>query len=119
MRYLVTKGKNFDPPDLPYRQNLQRYSSTRGGTPLVVARQLPSGRGIPITLKGPSQLGECCGALIWFSTSVRLGPDPGFPSTFDEGGSAFGCGHSWMKLTEVWTRGESRWVSGGRRASAP
>jgi hypothetical protein len=38
MHYLVTKGKNFDPPDLPYRQNLQRYSGTGGGTPLVAAR---------------------------------------------------------------------------------
>jgi hypothetical protein len=53
------------------------------------------------------------------SAFVRLGPDPGSSSAFDEGGPAFGCGHSWMNLSESWTRGESRWVFGGRRASAP
>jgi hypothetical protein len=51
-------------------------------------------------MKGPSQLGECYGALIWSGTFVGLGPDPGFPSAFDEGGPAFGCGHSWMNLSE-------------------
>jgi hypothetical protein len=118
MHYLVTKGKNFDPSDLLYRSNLQRYFDTRGVIPLVVARQLPLGRGTPITMKGPSQLGECYGALIWSGTLVRLGPDPGFPSAFDEGGPAFGYGHSWMNLSESWTHGESIWVSGGRQASA-
>jgi hypothetical protein len=48
-----------------------------GGTPSVVTRRLPSGRRIPVTLKGPSQLGECCGALLGLVLSVRLGPDPG------------------------------------------
>jgi hypothetical protein len=47
-------------------------------------------------MKGPSQLGECYRALIWSGTFVGLGPDPGFPSAFDEGGPTFGCGHSWM-----------------------
>jgi hypothetical protein len=37
-------------------------------------------------MKGPSRLGECYGALIWSSTSVRLGPDPESSSAFDEGG---------------------------------
>jgi hypothetical protein len=95
------KRENIDPSDLLYRQNLQRYSGTGGGTPSVVARQLPSGWGIPITMKGPSQLGECYGALIWSGTSVRLGPDPGSPSALDEGGPAFACGHSWMNLSEI------------------
>jgi hypothetical protein len=70
-------------------------------------------------MKGPSQLGECYGALIWSGTSVRLGLDPKSPSAFDKGGPAFGCGHSKMSLSETWTRGESRWVFGGRRALAP
>jgi hypothetical protein len=70
-------------------------------------------------MKGPSQLGECYGALIWSGTFVGLGLDPGFPSAFDEGGPAFGCGHSLMNLSESWTRGESRWVSERRQASAP
>jgi hypothetical protein len=56
-----------------------------GGTPSVVARRLPSGQRIPVTLKGPSQLGESCGALLGLVLTVRLGPDPGSPSVFDEG----------------------------------
>jgi hypothetical protein len=35
-------------------------------------------------LKGPSQLGESCGALLGLVLAVGLGPDPGFPSAFDE-----------------------------------
>jgi hypothetical protein len=55
------------------------------GTPSVIARRSPPGRRIPVTLKGPSQLGESCGALLGLVLAVGLGPDPGFPSTFDEG----------------------------------
>jgi hypothetical protein len=90
-----------------------------GDTPSVVARWLPLGRRIPVTLKGPSQLGESCGALLGLVLTVRLGPDPGSPSAFDMGALAFGCGHSCIYLSEAWTRGESRRVSGGRQASAP
>jgi hypothetical protein len=90
-----------------------------GGTPSVVARWLPLGRRIPVTLKGPSQLGESCGALLGLVLIVRLGPDPGSPSAFDTGALDFGSGHSYMYLPEAWTRGESRRVSGGRQASAP
>jgi hypothetical protein len=90
-----------------------------GGTPLVVGRRLPSGRRIPVTLKGPSQLGESCGALLGLVLTVRLGPDPESPSVFDEGALVFGCGHFCMHLSEVWTHGESRRVFGGRQSSAP
>jgi hypothetical protein len=55
------------------------------GTPSVIARQSPPGRHIPVTLKGPSQLWESCGALLGLVLVVGLGPDPGFPSVFDEG----------------------------------
>jgi hypothetical protein len=55
------------------------------GTPSVIARQPPLGQRIPVTLKGPSQLGESCGALLGLVLVVGLGPDPGFPSAFDEG----------------------------------
>jgi hypothetical protein len=43
------------------------------------------GRRIPVTLKGPSQLGESCGALLGLVPTVGLGPDPRSPSAFDEG----------------------------------
>jgi hypothetical protein len=89
-----------------------------GGTPSVVARRLPSGRCIPVILKGPSQLGESCETLLGLVLTIRLGPDPGSPSAFDEGALVFGCGHSCMNLSEVWIRGESRRVSGGRQAPA-
>jgi hypothetical protein len=90
-----------------------------GGTPSVVARRLPSGRCIPVTLKGPSQLGESYGNLLGLVLTIRLGPDPGSPFAFDEGALIFGYGHSCMNLSEVWIRGESRRVSGGRQAPAP
>jgi hypothetical protein len=54
------------------------------GTPSVIARYSPLGRRIPVTLKGSSQLGESCGALLGLVLAVGLGPDPGFPSAFDE-----------------------------------
>jgi hypothetical protein len=90
-----------------------------GGTLSVVARRSPSGWRIPVTLKGPSQLRESCGALLGLVLAVGLGPDLRFPSAFDEGALAFDCGHFCMNLSEVWTRGESRRVSEGRQASAP
>jgi hypothetical protein len=43
------------------------------------------GQRIPVTLKGPSQLGERCGAFLGLVLVVGLGPDPGFPYAFDEG----------------------------------
>jgi hypothetical protein len=43
------------------------------------------GRRIPVILKGPSQLGESCGAPLGLVPAVGLGPDPRFPSAFDEG----------------------------------
>jgi hypothetical protein len=55
------------------------------GTPLVIARQSPPGRRIPVTLKGPSQMGESCGTLLGLVLAGGLGPVPGFPSVFDEG----------------------------------
>jgi hypothetical protein len=45
------------------------------GTPSVIARWSPLGRRIPVTLKGPSQLGERCGALIGLVLAVGLGPE--------------------------------------------
>jgi hypothetical protein len=120
MCYLVTKGKQIRPlrlapMDITYRD----APAPGGGTPLVIARRSPSGRCIPVTLKGPSQLGESCGARLGLVLAVGLGLDPGFPSTFDEGALVFGCGFFCMILSEVWARGESRRVSRGRQASAP
>jgi hypothetical protein len=77
------------------------------------------GRRIPVTLKGPSQLGDSCGAFLGLVLAVGLGPDPRFPSAFDEGALVFDCGHFCMILSEIWTRGESIRVSRGRPASAP
>jgi hypothetical protein len=71
------------------------------GTPSVVARRSPSGRCIPVTLKGPSQLGESCRALLSLVFAVGLGPDPGSPSKFDEGALVFGYGYFCMDLSEV------------------
>ena len=86
MRYLVTKGREIRPLRLAPMDRTYRDAPARGrGTPLVLARQSPPGRHIPVTLKGPSQLGESCGALLGLVLAVGLGPDPGFPSTFDEG----------------------------------
>jgi hypothetical protein len=70
-------------------------------------------------LKGPSQLGESCGALLGLVLAVGLGPDPGSPSAFDTGAHVFGYGHPCTYLLEAWTRGESRRVSGGRHDLAP
>jgi hypothetical protein len=70
-------------------------------------------------LKGPSQLGESCGTLLGLVLAVGLGPDRGSSSAFDTGALIFGCGHPYVYLSEAWTRGESRRVSGGRQASAP
>jgi hypothetical protein len=58
------------------------------------------------------------GALLGLVLAVGLGPDPGFPSAFYVGALVFGCDHFCMILSEVWSRGESRRVSGGRQASA-
>jgi hypothetical protein len=52
-------------------------SASGKGTPLVIARWLPLGRCIPITLKGPSQLGESYGALLGLVLALGLGPDSG------------------------------------------
>jgi hypothetical protein len=52
------------------------------------------GRCIPVTLEGPSQLGESCGALLSLVLAVGLGPDRGSPSAFDTRAPVFGCGHS-------------------------
>jgi hypothetical protein len=120
MRYLVTKGKQIRPLRLaPMDRTNRDTPAPGGGTPSVVARRSPSGRRILVTLKGPSQLGESCRALLGLVLAIGLGPDPGFPFAFDEGALVFGCGHFYMNLSEVWTRGEPRRVSRGRRASAP
>jgi hypothetical protein len=120
MRYLVTKGKQIRPLRLaPMDRTYRDAPAPGGGTPSVIARRSPLGRCIPVTLKGPSQLGESCGALLGLVLSVGLGPNLRFPSAFDEGALVFGYGRFCMNLSEVWTRGESRRVSGGRQASAP
>jgi hypothetical protein len=120
MRYLITKGKQIRPLRLaPMDRTYRDAPAPGGGTPSVVARRSPSDRRIPVTLKGPSQLGESCRALLGLVLVVGLGPDPGFPSAFDEGALIFDCGHFCMNLSEVWTRGESRRVFGGRQALAP
>jgi hypothetical protein len=86
MRYLVTKGRKIRPLRLAPMDRTYRGAPVSGrGTPSVIARQPPLGQRIPVTLKGPSQLGESCGALLGLVLVVGLGPDPGFPSAFDEG----------------------------------
>jgi hypothetical protein len=72
-----------------------------GGTSSVIAGRSPLGRRIPVTLKRPSQPRESCGALLGLVLAVGLGPDPGFPSAFDEGALVFGCGHFYMNLSGV------------------
>ena len=86
MRYLVTKGRKIRPlrlapMDRTYRDApvvRKRYSFSHSKIVTLRSR-------IPVTLKGPSQLGESCGALLGLVLAVGLGPDPGFPSAFDEG----------------------------------
>jgi hypothetical protein len=86
MRYLVTKGRKIRPlrlapMDRTYRDApvvRKRYSFSR-------SKIVTPGRRIPVTLRGPSQLGESCGALLGLVLTVGLGPDPGFPSAFDDG----------------------------------
>jgi hypothetical protein len=56
----------------------KRYSFSR-------SKVVTPGSAYPVTLKGPSQLGESCGALLGLVLVVGLGPDPGFPSAFDDG----------------------------------
>ena len=63
--------------------------------------------------------GEVANPLLVQYFAAGLGPDPGFPSAFDEGAPVLGLGHSWINLSEVWTREGPRVVSGGRQASAP
>jgi hypothetical protein len=63
------------------------------------------GRCIPVTLKGPSQQGESCGALLGLVLAVGLGPTPGSPSAFDTGALVFGCGHFRVYLLAAWIRG--------------
>jgi hypothetical protein len=70
-------------------------------------------------LEGSFPVGGELWSPSWLVLVVGLGPDPGSPSAFDTGALAFGCGHPCMYLLEVWTRGESRRVSGGKQASAP
>jgi hypothetical protein len=36
-------------------------------------------------LEGSFLAGESCGALLGLVLAIGLGPDPGFPSTFDDG----------------------------------
>jgi hypothetical protein len=36
-------------------------------------------------LEGSFPAGESCGALLGLVLVIGLGPDPGFPSAFDEG----------------------------------
>jgi hypothetical protein len=86
MRYLVTKGRKIRPlrlapMDRTYRDaplDRKRYSLSR-------SKIVTPGRRIPVTLKGPSQMGESCGALLGLVLAVGLGPDPRFPSVFDDG----------------------------------
>jgi hypothetical protein len=59
----------------------ERYSFSCG-------KIVTPGSCIPVTLKGPSQLGDSCGALLGLVLAVGLGPDPGFPSASDEGALA-------------------------------
>jgi hypothetical protein len=89
MRYLVTNGKQIRPVKLaPMDRTYRDAPAPGGGTPLVAARQSHSGRLIPVTLKGPSQLGDSCGALLGLVLVVGLGLDPRFLSAFDEGPSS-------------------------------
>jgi hypothetical protein len=99
----------INPTRLAYTFALPSYKKGNTSTPQTCSidktyrdvSTLGESSPLPVTLKGPSQPGECCRALIWLGTSVRLGPTPGFPSAFDEGAPVFGCGHSWMNLSKV------------------
>jgi hypothetical protein len=75
------REKNSAPQTCSYGYNLWRCSMLQGlgrGTP-VVARRLPLGRHISITLKGPSQLGESLWIPSWFSTRLRAWSRPWVP----------------------------------------
>ena len=85
MRYLVTKGKQIRPLRLaPMDRTYRDAPEVRKRYSFSHSKIVTPGRRIPATLKGPSQLGESCGALLGLVLAVGLGPDPGFPSAFDE-----------------------------------
>jgi hypothetical protein len=62
---------------------------------------LPLGRCTPVTLEGPSQLGESCGAPLGVALVAGLSADPGFLSALDTGTLVSGCDHFCMYLSEA------------------
>jgi hypothetical protein len=86
MHYLVTKGRKIRPlrlapMDRTYRDApvvRKRYSFSR--SKIVTPGSMHSRR-----LEGSFPAGESCGALLGLVLVIGLGPDPGFPSAFDEG----------------------------------
>jgi hypothetical protein len=63
------------------------------------------GSGTPVTLKGPSQLGESRGAPLGMALAVGLSPDTGFLTVFDTGALVSGCDHFCMYMSAARTRG--------------
>jgi hypothetical protein len=86
MRYLVTKGRKIRPlrlapMDRTYRDApvvRRRYSFSR-------SKIVTPGSAYSHHLEGSLQAGGGCGALLGLVLAVGLGPDPGFPSAFDDG----------------------------------
>jgi hypothetical protein len=73
------KGEKLDPSDLLLWIELtEMFQGLGRGTP-AVARWLPPGRHISVTLKGSSQLGERLRNPPWFSTRHRARSRPRVP----------------------------------------
>jgi hypothetical protein len=74
------KGRKLNPPILPLWIELTEMLYMPGigqrHTPSFVARQTHLGRHISVTLKGPSQPGRVCGALLGSGLALGLGPRP-------------------------------------------
>jgi hypothetical protein len=79
---LSYKGRKLTPQACFYVKNLWRCSMFQGlgrGSPSVEARQTHPSRYTFVTLKGPSRLGEVCGALLGSVLAVGPGPGPRAP----------------------------------------
>jgi hypothetical protein len=79
MRNLVTKEKKLKPSSLLLWTELTEMLQRLGRGAPAVARWLPPGRHISITLKGSSQLGERLRNPPWFSTRHRTRSQPRVP----------------------------------------
>jgi hypothetical protein len=106
---LLQKGEKLNPSDLLLWIELTEMLQGLGrGTP-AVARWLPPGRHISVTLKGPSQLGESLWDPSWFSHRHRARSRPRVPYYARTVSSAWapGCNMHFRSLLAPYVQGKS------------